>query len=306
MSHHSISYRPDIDGLRAIAILSVVGYHTFPNLIPGGFVGVDIFFVISGFLISSIILKGLNSSTFSFSKFYARRVKRIFPALIVVMATCLVFGWFVLLPDEYAQLGKSVLGGAGFAANLVLIRDSGYYFSETSGATSPLLHLWSLGVEEQFYFVWPLLIWAIFKLGLRFIPSIAGIAIASFVICLLWVGTDSSLAFYSPISRFWELSLGGVLAYLGMNARSGDKPWVANNVKAICGVTLLVSSLACVRSDGFPGWLALLPAIGSVLLISAGKDTWFNKVVLSNKVVVWVGAISYPLSVLSGDASLNA
>lgn len=148
-------YRPDIDGLRAIAILSVVVFHAFPSWIKGGFIGVDVFFVISGFLISTIIFENLDKGTFSLTEFYARRIKRIFPALILVLVACFAFGWFALLADEYQQLGKHIAGGAAFISNFVLWDESGYF--DNAADTKPLLHLWSLGVEEQFYIIWPLL-----------------------------------------------------------------------------------------------------------------------------------------------------
>ena len=150
-------YRADIDGLRAIAVLSVVGFHAFPKWVAGGFIGVDIFFVISGFLISTIIFGNLTAGTFSFIEFYSRRVRRIFPALLLLLIACYAFGWFALLADEYKQLGKHIAGGAGFVSNLVLWNERGYF--DNSAVTKPLLHLWSLGIEEQFYIVWPLLLW---------------------------------------------------------------------------------------------------------------------------------------------------
>jgi peptidoglycan/LPS O-acetylase OafA/YrhL len=151
-------YRADIDGLRAIAVLSVVLFHAFPTLqlsifssltIAGGFIGVDIFFVISGFLISTIIFDNLARGSFSFLEFYSRRIKRIFPALLLVLITCFAFGWFALLADEYKQLGKHIAAGAGFVSNFVLWNESGYF--DNSAETKPLLHLWTLGIEEQFY-----------------------------------------------------------------------------------------------------------------------------------------------------------
>ncbi len=147
-------YRPDIDGLRAIAILSVVGFHAFPEWVKGGFVGVDIFFVISGFLISSIIFGNLEKNTFNYYDFYARRIRRIFPALILVLVASYAAGWYLLLPDEFKQLGKHIAAGAGFVSNLVLWNEAGYF--DKASYTKPLLHLWSLGIEEQFYIFWPL------------------------------------------------------------------------------------------------------------------------------------------------------
>lgn len=149
-------YRADIDGLRAIAVLSVVIFHAAPNWLRGGFIGVDIFFVISGFLISTIIFSNLESNTFSLQEFYVRRVKRIFPALILMLTTTFAFGWWVLLPDEFAQLGKHITAGVFFVSNLVLWSEAGYF--DAAAETKPLLHLWSLGIEEQFYILWPALL----------------------------------------------------------------------------------------------------------------------------------------------------
>lgn len=167
-------YRSDIDGLRAIAVLSVVAFHAFPGKIKGGFIGVDIFFVISGFLISTIIFSSLERDAFSFVDFYIRRIRRIFPALIVVLISCYVFGWFSLLDDEYKQFGQHVAAGAGFVSNLVLWHESGYF--DVAAETKPLLHLWSLGIEEQFYIVWPLLLWAAWKKRFNFLSITVAIS----------------------------------------------------------------------------------------------------------------------------------
>ncbi len=158
------AYRPDIDGLRAVAILSVVTYHAFPTKLRGGFVGVDMFFVISGFLISTIIFRSLQRGDFSFTEFYAHRIKRIFPALILVLAACYTFGWFALLPDEYKQLGKHMAAGAGFVQNFVIWKEAGYF--DTTSELKPLMHLWSLAIEEQFYLLYPVLIWGAWRTGL--------------------------------------------------------------------------------------------------------------------------------------------
>src|SRR5215510_13541182 len=151
------NYRSDIDGLRAFAVLSVVLYHAFPNWFSGGFVGVDIFFVISGFLISKILFTEIAEHRFSFAAFYGRRIRRIFPALAVCLVAVLAYGFVALMPSELAQLGKHVFFGAGFLSNIVLWSESGYF--DGAASSKPLLHLWSLGVEEQFYIVWPVLLW---------------------------------------------------------------------------------------------------------------------------------------------------
>src|SRR3984893_8246561 len=156
-----LAYRPDIDGLRAIAVLAVIGFHAFPTWIRGGFVGVDVFFVISGYLISTILLTGMERGSFRFSQFYIRRIRRIFPALVVVLLACMVAGWLVLFSSEYKALGKHVAGSAAFVSNFVLWNEAGYF--DKAAATKPLLHIWSLGIEEQFYIVWPLLLYLVWK-----------------------------------------------------------------------------------------------------------------------------------------------
>ncbi len=154
-------YRPDIDGLRAIAVLSVIIYHLFPEALPGGFVGVDMFFVISGYLITKIIYSDAIDNKFTYTEFYKRRALRIFPSLITVLTASLIYGWFFLLQGEYSSLGKNVFTGAFFIANIGYILESGYF--DTASELKPLLHLWSLGVEEQFYIIWPTVILLIVK-----------------------------------------------------------------------------------------------------------------------------------------------
>jgi peptidoglycan/LPS O-acetylase OafA/YrhL len=209
-------YRPDIDGLRAIAVLSVVIFHAFPNLLKGGFIGVDIFFVISGFLISTIILSGLKHDSFSFIEFYSRRIKRIYPALLLVLIASFIFGWFALLADEYKQLGKHIAGGAGFISNFILWKESSYF--DNAAETKPLLHLWSLGIEEQFYIVWPLLLWIAWKQRLNILTLVLIVMIISFVLNVNTIQSDSTAAFYSPQTRFWELLIGSILAYATINS----------------------------------------------------------------------------------------
>lgn len=207
-------YRPDIDGLRAIAVLAVVAFHGLPDLITGGFIGVDIFFVISGYLISTIIFEGLYKNDFYFLDFYARRIRRIFPALLLVLVMVFVFGWFELSPDEYKQLGKHIAAGAGFVSNLAYWSEAGYF--DNLSETKPLLHLWSLGIEEQFYIFWPLLLWVFWKRNFNFLTTALILTIASFALNAKGVRQDSVAAFYSPHSRFWELSCGSLLAWFAL------------------------------------------------------------------------------------------
>lgn len=285
-------YRPDIDGLRAIAILSVVGFHAFPKKIASGFIGVDIFLVISGFLISTIIFSSLERDRFSFVEFYSRRVKRIFPALLLVMVASLVFGGFALYSDEFKQLGKHIAGGAGFVSNFMLWGESGYF--DNAARTKPLLHLWSLAIEEQFYIFWPLLLALAWRRRWNFLKVTILIAAVSFVAEIRLTSNDLTEAFYSPLPRFWELMIGGVLAFIVLH-----KPQLNSrhkNLQSISGAILLAAGFALIdKSRMFPGWWVLLPTFGTALIISAGTGAWLNGKILSNKVLVWFGLISYPL-----------
>jgi peptidoglycan/LPS O-acetylase OafA/YrhL len=285
-------YRADIDGLRAIAVLSVIGFHAFPHRIVGGFIGVDIFFVISGYLISTILIGNLETGTFSYAEFYRRRIRRIFPALIVVLLSCLAVGWFGLLAGEYSQIGKHTLGGVGFVSNFVLWAEAGYF--NTSADAKPLLHLWSLAIEEQFYIVWPVILGLVWRRKWKFLIVAAAIGVLSFAANVLSFPAHAEAAFYSPVSRFWELMVGGVLAYLVLH-----KPaWIAKyrEAQSAAGLLLLGAGLVLItRERAFPGWWALMPTLGAALLISAGPQTWGNRALLSNKLAVWFGKISYPL-----------
>jgi peptidoglycan/LPS O-acetylase OafA/YrhL len=295
-------YRADIDGLRAVAVLSVLGFHSFPTAVPSGFMGVDIFFVISGFLISTIILNDLIQGSFSFLDFYSRRIKRIFPALLLVLACSFVIGWFVLLPDELKELGKHITTGAGFGSNFVLLRESGYF--DNLSEAKPLLHLWSLGIEEQFYFVWPFLLYLTWKSKKNFLLVIFILLLISFTLNVGRIHHHAISVFYSPQSRFWELLIGAALAGL-MLGKSSFCFWLSSqnharqttrNVLSFCGAVLLAVGYSLLTKDKrFPGWWALLPTLGAALMIAAGSRAWLNRVLLSNRFLVWIGLISFPL-----------
>ncbi|WP_019656533.1 acyltransferase family protein [Variovorax atrisoli] len=293
-------YRPDIDGLRAIAVGSVLAYHAFPSLLPGGFIGVDIFFVISGFLITTILLQSLAAGDFSYRDFYARRIRRIFPALVLVLLVTLAFGWYVLLPGEFSQLGKQTTGGAAFFANLVFLGEAGYF--DATAETKPLLHLWSLGIEEQFYIFWPLLLGLAWRKRWPILRVTLAVATVSFLVNVLTVQPHRAAAFYSPLSRAWELMAGGLLAVMQLQAaaaagqgQAGGRVW-KKHLQSIVGIALIVLGLFMTRSTkAFPGWWALLPVLGAASCIAAGPGGVLNKYLLSNRVMVWIGLISYPL-----------
>jgi len=288
-----IRYRPDIDGLRAVAVLAVVAFHAFPQYAAGGLVGVDVFFVISGFLISSIIFRGLAAGRFSYVEFYVRRTRRIFPALFTVLAACLVAGWWLLYDREYQPLGKHVAGGAAFVSNFVLWGESGYFDSQARFKT--LLHLWSLGIEEQFYLVWPLILALAWRFTRRLLPLVATLLLVSFVWNVLTIAETPRITFYWPHTRFWELMMGALLAWL-TTRKPVQLPLAAVQVASVAGLLLLIAALGLISERSlFPGWLALLPTGGAVLLIAAGPEGIVNRLLLMRKPMVFIGMISYPL-----------
>lgn len=291
-SLHSAKYRADIDGLRAIAVLSVVICHAFPKFLPGGFIGVDIFFVISGYLISSIIMRDLDTGKFSILNFYDRRIRRIFPALIVILIVTLLIGWLILFPPEFHTLGKHVVASTLFSENFLLWSESGYF--DVTSEKKPLLHLWSLAIEEQFYIFWPLLLWVAHKGHVKFVVVLCALGTLSFGINLFDVHNDPTAAYYSPLGRFWELMIGSGLAYV-----ETKRPALLERYKTMqsaLGIALLVLSLMLMNPErSFPGAWALMPTVGTLLILSAGDQGWINKTVLSAPPMVWCGLISYPL-----------
>ena len=295
------AYRADIDGLRAVAVVAVIVFHFFPRALPGGFVGVDIFFVISGYLISQIIIGGLETEAFSVAGFYARRVRRLFPALILVLAASLAFGWTALFRAEYAQLGEHAVAGAAFLANFAFWSESGYF--DKAAIAKPLLHLWSLGVEEQFYIFWPVVLALAWRMRSSLLLVAGAIALASFGANLFATSAEPAAAFYSPWTRFWELMIGAMLACIALHRpasaarRAWDmaaRPRLATTV-SMAGIVLILLGMVFAREKGFPGWQALLPALGTALLILAGPGATVNRMLLARGVLVAIGLISYPL-----------
>jgi peptidoglycan/LPS O-acetylase OafA/YrhL len=290
LSQPSDRYRPDIDGLRAIAVTLVVCFHAFPEAVPGGFIGVDIFFVISGFLITGIIARELDQQHFGLLAFYARRIRRIFPALIVVLGATLVLGWLWLLPLAYAQLSADVFASAAFVSNIALWLQSGYFDIESG--KKPLLHLWSLGIEEQFYLCWPLILMLAARLRLSILAVASVLGLASFALNVALIGSDPVATFYLPLTRAWELLAGGVLACGWSQLRHSS---AASNLRATAGLALIAIAAGVLDSkSAFPGWWATLPAAGAALLLSA-PAAWGCRHLLSSPAMIRIGLISYPL-----------
>lgn len=292
-------YRPDIDGLRALAVLSVILFHVDGNLLPGGFVGVDIFFVISGYLISRNILSELERGRFSITEFYRRRIKRIAPPMLVVVAVTFVAAQVIMLPENAEATAESAVWALASFANVHywLHSDNGYFAAAASD--TPLLHLWSLGVEEQFYFIWPVLLMLWHRFWRGRIGALVGIAIAigiaSFTYAQLVFHTDPSFAYYMLPTRAGELLLGALVAIGTLNGVERRIPAGFALPMAILGVVLIGGSLWFIdASDVFPGVLALPPTIGASLLILAGH-CGHNAVsrAFAVKPIVWIGLVSY-------------
>lgn len=302
-------YRPDIDGLRALAVSAVVLHHAFSGLLPGGFVGVDVFFVISGYLISGILLNELKSNSFSLRDFYARRIRRIFPALTLILIACYLFGWISLYADEFAKLGKHMYHGAAFVSNFAFWQEGGYF--DQAAETKPLNHLWSLGIEEQFYIAWPMMLWAAWKLWRRPLLMAGFILVGSLGFNVYLSLVDTIADFYSPLTRMWELLIGAVLSFASQETVSSQaepgmptwvlkfKEWLTSGFVQHAGpaagfVLILMSVWVFDKTDAYPGWRALIPTLGAALIL-AGEDSWFNRAVLSLPAVRWIGRISYSL-----------
>jgi peptidoglycan/LPS O-acetylase OafA/YrhL len=292
------AYRPDIDGLRAFAVLAVVIFHAFPRTLPGGFAGVDVFFVISGYLISGIIAGAIKKGEFSLRVFYARRIRRIFPALSLVLLGTLLLGWFLLLPKEWKSLCRHTVAAVGFVSNFKLAGEAGYF--DAAASTKPLLHLWSLAIEEQFYLFWPVTMLLLFRRWSRPLPGVVLLAGISFALNLITLRSDPTWAYYMPQTRVWELLAGAALACYALQHRNSATPIAsASALREIAGITgailLLVSVIVLNESRPYPGMAALLPVSGTCLLIESGPRAFINRTILANRAAVLIGLISYPL-----------
>lgn len=287
-------YRPDIDGLRSLAILFVVLFHTFPENVKGGFIGVDIFFVISGFLISGIIFNSLSKKTFSFFDFYARRIRRIFPALIFLFSVLLLVGYFFSFPSEFRTLTSEVKYGAIFWENMRLIQESGGYW-DMQTEMKPLMQLWTLGVEEQYYLFYPFICWFLWRLNHRHIPSALWLLfLISFGFCLVSIQDSPLFAFYSLPTRFWELCTGAILAwYVQPFSKGANFNVRLPNLITIAGLVLIFFAFLFYSDETpFPSSYTLVPVLGTCLVI-LGEKSWFNSKVLSLKPIVFIGLVSY-------------
>ena len=298
MNSSKLSYRAEIDGLRAIAVVSIILYHAkmvfFGIGFEGGFIGVDIFFVISGYLITRIILFELQTKdSFSFLNFYERRARRILPMLFVVIFVSIPYAWQNLLPSDFVEYAESILASLFFGSNFF------FYFSATEyGADSallkPFLHTWSLGVEEQFYLVFPILAIVAFKFFRKyFLTILMALSLLSLQFSELMVVKNSDLNFYLPFSRFWELAVGSLLAYRELSYKTSDEG-IASKTLPMLGLYLIIYSILFFDAKTpHPSFHTLIPIIGVALIIGfASKDELVGRV-LGSKPFVWMGLISY-------------
>lgn len=287
-------YRPDIDGLRAVAILSVIAFHAGSSLATGGFVGVDVFFVISGYLITALVVTALESDSFSFLRFYDRRLRRIVPALVLVILATVAIGLVVLLPSDLARLGKHAAASSAFVVNLALARETGYFGPASSQL--PLLHLWSLSIEEQLYLLHPLILWGAWRSGgMRLLRIVVPALLLLSLATAIWtMKTTPVPAFYLLPSRAWEFEAGAVLA-LGLLPRPSLR---IAQAFALAGLAAILAAVALYSSTTpFPGLTALLPCLGAAAILYAGQSHGQTLVarLLSARPLVGIGLVSYSL-----------
>jgi len=290
----SLKYRSDIDGLRAVAIIPVVLFHLGAGF-PGGFIGVDVFFVISGFLITGIILKELDENRFTIRNFYARRVRRILPALAFMLVGVLALAWWLLLPFELDQLGKYLTTVSVFLANFTLYHGSGYWAPRSESL--PLLHMWSLAVEEQFYIVIPLLLIVMHRwMKTRLIHLLGLLFVLSLVACIYITTVDPKFAFYMLPTRSWEL-LAGALIYCLVTNGVVKASFPLKTFAGILGLAIIAAGCMLLSNEtAFPGYAALIPVVGAALVILANSSgQTVSGAILSWAPLRFIGWISYPL-----------
>ena len=286
-----MKYRPEIDGLRAIAVLPVIFFHAGFEIFKGGFIGVDIFFVISGYLITRILIEEIESKKFSLVGFYERRARRLLPALFFVILICIPFAWMWMLPDPLENFGQSLVSTSLFSNNFLLMLTSTNYW-ELTGEFKPLLHTWSLAVEEQFYLIFPIFLMLFLQLGKKTIFWIIFLIAASSLFYGQWLSEINPLFnFYFTLTRAWELLAGSVTAFI-----VNKKGVIRNEMLALLGLlTILVSLFFYDETLHLPNFLTLIPVMGTILLILYAEGKTATAQILSNKFFVGIGLISYSL-----------
>ncbi|MFA0441259.1 acyltransferase family protein, partial [Vibrio sp. 10N.222.51.C12] len=283
-----MQFRYDVNGLRAIAVMAVVLFHFNEQWMPGGFIGVDVFFVISGFLMTGIIFRGLEKNNFSILNFYIARANRIIPALVMLCLVLLVFGWFYLTPTDYTELGKHISSSIGFMSNIIYWKESSYF--AVSSYEKWLLHTWSLSVECQFYIIYPLVLVAMSKIcSLKTMKSIVLIgAIIGFIFSILATYRWPTPAYYLLPTRAWELMFGGVAYLYPLKLKKNKKKLVE-----ILGLALIATSFIFIsKEELWPGYLSIIPVFGAFLLIQSNQN---DSVLTNNSVFQAIGKWSYSI-----------
>lgn len=292
-----MNYRSEIDGLRAFAVLPVIFFHAEYSLFSGGYVGVDIFFVISGFLITSIIVNDLEQQKFSFINFYLRRAKRILPALFLVMAASIPFAWLWLPAGDMKEFGESIVSTTLFSSNILFWLQSGYF--DTSAELKPLLHTWSLSVEEQYYFLVPLLLFCVWKFGHKkyLAPVLLILSITSLLFAVYTVKTNPNTAFFHLHTRFWELGIGAIVAVIIRNRKNTTirALWQCNVLSIIGFFSAILPIFLFDKTTPTPSFYVLLPTVGTALIIAYARPNTIVNNILSWPPFVGIGAISYSL-----------
>lgn len=291
---HTPSYRPDIDGLRAIAIIPVILFHARVPGFGGGFLGVDVFFVISGYLITSLIGREIFDRSFTYLSFWERRARRLLPPMFLVVAVSSAVAYLILLPEELKAFGQSVVSISLFSSNVYFWLKAGYF--DAPAQTVPLLHTWSLAVEEQFYLLFPAVLIGIAAWKPRSrVFVVTGIGLASFAISVWWIHSSPSAAYYLLPSRAWELMLGATLALM-RESRANLLPPRAIDALLVVGMTLVVIPVFLyTEATPFPGFAALVPCLGTALIIWVGDGKNHVGRLLDNRAMVFVGQLSYSL-----------
>lgn len=293
------SYRLDIDGLRAVAVLLVLGFHLNLELISGGHIGVDAFFVLSGFLITSILVEQISQNQFSIRQFYLRRIQRLFPALYTTVLLTFIAAAFILLPNNFEQFARSAVAAIFSLSNVLFWAESGYW--DIASESKPLLHTWSLGVEEQFYLVWPVLLLVLIRLKLPVLRILTAITALGFLLSYFYSQLDLSGAFYLLPARVFQFSAGGMLALVPtIYFQRHLKSEALRSTLFVLGITILLVSAWALNDDIlYPGAYSIIPTLGTLLIITAGshqngQGRW-GKAFLEHQLLVWVGRISYSL-----------
>jgi peptidoglycan/LPS O-acetylase OafA/YrhL len=293
---NTIKYRPEVDGLRALAVIPVILFHLGFKWIQGGFVGVDVFFVISGYLISLIILREQEQGNFTFRAFWIRRARRIIPALASVILASMVAGFFILFRFDWKALGEQGLSVFALVANFKMWKSASNYWAPAAHET-PLLHTWSLAVEEQFYLFYPLLLVTILKFAKQHtFKLILGGTILSFSLCLAVTWRYPAAAFYLLPTRAWELAAGCLLAISTHNRSAGFSKTRVAPIFAVIGAGIIILSFLCISEDrGFPGYQALFPVAGTLMVIAFASQKCLAGRILASSPVSYLGKISYSL-----------